>query len=104
MEHDNFRSGRMDEATLRFLLEKQEAREAQSSDADDPVRTTYVTQPEPCRDLTSGRALAMVYSPYQNWQNLLAEDRALRCGTLFAELNLPFEGRTILSEGRCNCE
>ena len=35
--------------------------------------------------------LAMVYSPYQNWQNLYTPDVALENGTLFSELNLPIE-------------
>ena len=104
MEHDNARIGRMDEATLRFLLEKQEEREAQTAAADDPINRTYKIQPDVIQDLTNGRALAMVYSPYQNWQNLLDGETALHCGTLFAELNLPFGGRTILSEGGCRCD
>ncbi len=35
--------------------------------------------------------LAMVYSPYQNWQNLYTPDVALEKGTLFGELDLPIE-------------
>ena len=38
-----------------------------------------------------GYPLAMVYSPYQNWQNLYTPDVALEKGTLFAELDLPIE-------------
>lgn len=36
--------------------------------------------------------LAMVYSPYQLWRNTYKEDDALSRGTLFNELDLPFEG------------
>ena len=40
-------------------------------------------------------ALAMVYSPEQAWRCLYTPDQALEAGTLFDELNKPFEGRTI---------
>lgn len=36
--------------------------------------------------------LAMVYSPYQLWRNTYNEDDAFERGTLFGELDLPFEG------------
>ncbi len=36
--------------------------------------------------------LAMVYSPYQEWQNIYCGEKALENGTLFAELNKPFAG------------
>lgn len=36
--------------------------------------------------------LAMAYAPYQVWRNTYCEDNALSRGTLFAELDLPFEG------------
>ena len=35
--------------------------------------------------------LAMVYSPYQIWRDTYSPDVALRRGTLFAELDFPFE-------------
>ena len=35
--------------------------------------------------------LAMVYAPYQRWQNLYTSDVALEKGTLFCELDLPIE-------------
>lgn len=35
--------------------------------------------------------LAMVYSPYQIWRDAYSPDVALKRGTLFAELDLPFE-------------
>ena len=35
--------------------------------------------------------LAMVYSPCQIWKDAYAPDTALERGTLFAELDLPFE-------------
>ncbi len=36
--------------------------------------------------------LAMVYSPYQNFRNIYKCQDALEKGTLFSELDLPFEG------------
>lgn len=36
--------------------------------------------------------LAMVYSPYQVFRELYSPDTALSRGTLFSELDLPFEG------------
>lgn len=35
--------------------------------------------------------LAMVYSPYQIWRDAYAPDVALKRGTLFSELDLPFD-------------
>ncbi len=37
-------------------------------------------------------SLAMVYAPYQRWHKLYDIESALSCGTLFQELNKPFEG------------
>ncbi len=41
--------------------------------------------------------LAMAYAPYQIWRNIYKEDTALSRGTMFSELDLPFEGSD------CNC-
>ena len=38
------------------------------------------------------RPLAMVYSPCQAWRDAYAPDVALMRGTLFSELDLPFDG------------
>ena len=38
-----------------------------------------------------GRQLAMVYSPMQCWRRLYTPDEALMKGTLFEELNKPYE-------------
>ena len=42
---------------------------------------------QPC-----GGVLAMAYVPEQRWEGLYEADEALRHGTLFRGLNLPFEG------------
>lgn len=36
--------------------------------------------------------LAMVYSPYQEWQNIYSGEKAMEAGTIFAELDKPFLG------------
>ena len=37
-------------------------------------------------------SLAMMYVPYQRFENLYDEEKALQRGTLFEELDLPFYG------------
>lgn len=37
-------------------------------------------------------ALAMVYSPKQEWQNLYCEEEGMKAGTIFKELDKPFYG------------
>jgi len=37
-------------------------------------------------------SLAMMYVPYQRFENLYDEEKALSRGTLFAELDMPFYG------------
>lgn len=49
-------------------------------------------------------SLAMVYNPAQCFVDLYEQDEALCQGTLFKELNMPFEGsRNVLRgvDGRC---
>ncbi len=46
----------------------------------------------------AGFPLAMVYSPYQQFDNLFTPDEALCKGTLFVELDKPFYGNR---GGRC---
>lgn len=45
--------------------------------------------------------LAMVYSPYQLFRDVYAPDAALKRGTMFAELDLPFEGDKRKCGGLC---
>jgi hypothetical protein len=45
--------------------------------------------------------LGMVYSPYQNWQNLYPCDKGFTEGTIFMELNKPFEGYKNGKGGCC---
>ena len=51
----------------------------------------------------SGYPLASVYAPVQEWKELYDEERALKAGTLFSELDLPFVcGRN--GKGGCGCD
>lgn len=50
-----------------------------------------------------GYPLASVYAPLQEWRELYDEDRALKSGTLFAQLDLPFVcGKN--GKGGCGCD
>ena len=46
-------------------------------------------------------ALAMAYSPYQEWQNLFCEEEGFVVGTIFKELDKPFYGQKCHG-GACN--
>lgn len=46
-----------------------------------------------------GISLAMVYSPYQHWRDVYDEEKGLSRGTIFRELDKPFEGAG--SKGGC---
>ena len=51
-----------------------------------------------CPTVLGAPSLAMVYSPKQCWRNLLDNEAALKNGSLFAELILPFEGSKCRKE------
>ena len=46
-------------------------------------------------------ALAMVYSPKQEWQNIYCEEEGFIAGTIFKELDKPFYGAKCHG-GTCN--
>lgn len=48
-------------------------------------------------DPLQGMPLAMAYVPWQEWRNIYNQEKALQRGTIFEELDLPFQGR-----GGCN--
>lgn len=48
-----------------------------------------------------GYPLAMVYSPIQEFHNMYEIDAALRQGTVFKELDLPFMGMSVTKGGNC---
>ena len=53
-----------------------------------------------CRKM-DGMPLAMVYSSCQMWRGIYAPDMALRRGTLFKELDKPWE--VTRGKGGCGC-
>lgn len=51
--------------------------------------------PQHNNDELEGFSVAMGYVPWQNLHTLYEPDKALQVGTIFPELNKPFEGRRI---------
>lgn len=43
-------------------------------------------------DALVGLPIAMAYVPWQNWEKILCQEKALHVGTIFEELNKPFLG------------
>lgn len=50
--------------------------------------------------LPEGFPPAMAYVPWQELDSMFPPEIALRQGTLFPELDKPFEGRTVMRGGR----
>lgn len=44
------------------------------------------------RDALENMPLAMAYVPWQKWQNIYDAEKGFCNGTIFQELNLPFQG------------
>lgn len=60
-----------------------------------PSSVSPSTPSRPCcniydHDKLSGLSIAMAYVPWQEWRSLYEVEKGFRCGTIFAELNLPF--------------
>jgi len=53
-----------------------------------------------CEKKDMNYKLGMVYSPYQEWQNIYDCDRGFEAGTIFAELDKPFLGYKC-NRGNC---
>lgn len=80
-------------------------RMASAGRPDEEVLPTVSTPPEAVAppvesapqnpDVGQTPPLAMVYCPKQAFRKLYEPDVALSRGTLFAELDLPFEGRSV---------
>lgn len=65
-----------------------------------PVRNSSrnnQSEPEVMSRFPSETPLAMAYVPFQHWSEVYSEEEALKSGTLFPELNLPFA-----PEGGCH--
>ncbi|MBQ4136209.1 MAG: spore coat associated protein CotJA [Clostridia bacterium] len=41
----------------------------------------------------------MVYSPMQEFDNIYDIDKGFKTGTIFSELDLPFNGRSLANKG-----
>lgn len=59
--------------------------------------TEPVSEPVCCSntneyDELSSMPLAMAYVPWQEWQNIYEAEKGFHCGTIFEELNMPFNG------------
>ena len=67
--------------------------------------TPPCNQESPCANSSTwglvGHPLASVYSPLQEFEDLYDLDTALKEGTVFSKLNLPFMGRRIDKGGKC---
>ena len=60
-----------------------------------PPSVSPSTPSRPCcniydHDKLSGLSIAMAYVPWQEWRSLYEVEKGFQCGTIFAELNLPF--------------
>ena len=53
-----------------------------------------------CETKDMNYKLGMVYSPYQEWQNIYDCDKGFDAGTIFAELDKPFFGYKC-NRGNC---
>ena len=49
--------------------------------------------PAPTSSPWCDKPLAMAYVPWQEWRDIYETEKALHCGTIFKELNLPFLGK-----------
>ena len=48
-----------------------------------------------------GYPLASVFAPLQKFENVYEMEKAICRGTMFADLDLPFEGTTVQKGGNC---
>lgn len=76
----------MDDFNLRDMLSPPMRFHAEEMAA--PVSDDTETKSTP-----SGQRLAMAYVPDQMWEDLFEPEDALQRGTIFRQLELPFEGR-----------
>ena len=69
-----------------------------------PAPSCNIGERSKCNDRgwgLEGYPLASVFAPLQSFDNLYDAETALKQGTLFAELDLPFMGRTVQKGGCC---
>ena len=61
------------------------------------MRSRCACEPDAASDRQPEYVLAMAYVPWQYLTTLYEPDKALKVGTIFPELNKPFEGRRMRS-------
>lgn len=98
---------RVSEEMLRRLLSEEEC-SCVKSDRQPEARREQIRPHSNCNRVSDGEALAMVYSPCQNWCGIYDPETALRRGTLFKALDKPFEiavgnNRCSAVKGGCGC-
>ena len=85
------------EALLRMMLDGERSATRQN--------TPPCNQEPSCVDKNTwglaGHPLASVYAPLQEFEELYDLDTALKEGTVFSKLDLPFMGRRIDKGGKC---
>ncbi len=98
---DNMISGGCNEALLRMMLGGS-GRENSSCQRKDSQGNGCSCEGNNDRSWgLAGYPLASVFAPLQNFDNLYDAETALKQGTLFAELDLPFSGTRIQKGGNC---
>lgn len=56
------------------------------------MQSDLPTAPAPVHRMTDPMVLAMAYVPSQRWQDLYEPEEGFPRGTIFRQLDLPFEG------------
>ena len=60
------------------------------------MKTPFSCFPEKAMKNVDSLPLAMAYVPWQSWGNIYKAEDALKEGTIFENLNLPFTGRRCM--------
>ena len=106
MEYTGSPRDRVNDDMLRRLLTEEESGCRCASGPE--LREAQLNPHDGCHRVSSGEALAMVYSPCQSWCGIYDPETALRRGTLFKALDKPFEAtwrsdRCGAARGGCGC-
>ena len=90
-----------DDLLRKMLSDSERGAEQIPSVQEEPSCQSPRRDPAPEHDRSlQGYPLASVFSPLQSFRQLYDRPTALRNGTLFEELNLPFLGETVYKGGR----
>lgn len=58
-----------------------------------PVAATPCCKEQTASDALNALPLAMAYIPWQQWRSLYEAEKGFCRGTIFAELDMPFQGK-----------